>query len=180
MDDKCVAPGEPGQALWQISAARHYSSINQHGYDTDIPLERCLDLETNPIVRIVESSSPAAVSGSRPVSPNDRKQNVTPRYSLSDCFSEVNADSHRVNVHEDAISAEMLTETVIQTTGLGGRLFPSVANEDAATTRKRTHHYSLTDTLQEGCKNGRAQTQRDSNRHLIPYLSMYRGGRTAR
>jgi hypothetical protein len=65
-----LVSGEGPQAQRQIIGLRQNGSINQYGYYPDIPLKRCLDLDTNPIVRIVEPPCSLTISDGRPISSN--------------------------------------------------------------------------------------------------------------
>src|SRR5690348_2857936 len=107
-----LALDEGLQAGRQIISLRQYRSINQYGHYPDISLQCCFNFDANKIVRIVDSPSSLAISNSRPVSANEREQNVISRHSLYNC-SEVDADVNGVNVHEDTVFTETLTETII-------------------------------------------------------------------
>ena len=64
-----LAPDERPQTLRQIIGFRKRGSIHQYRYYPYISLERSLDLYTNRIVRIVDSSS-RAISDRKPFSPD--------------------------------------------------------------------------------------------------------------
>src|SRR6516225_9031339 len=136
---KRLATNERPQTRRQISGLRQNRPIHQYRHDPDVLLQRGLDLDADEILRVVDPPYPLGISDSRPMPPDKRQQNATPRHGLSNRLGEVGTDGNGVNVHKDAVFTEVVAKAIIQTASVGGCLLPPVTDEDTATTPVRTH-----------------------------------------
>jgi hypothetical protein len=88
--------------LRQVVCMWHRGAVDQHGNDRHVSLERCLDLDTDAIIGIVQTAAIVLV----------------------------HADV--VDVYEDALAPKPLDQTILDPSGEARRVVPPITNEDVA------------------------------------------------
>ena len=99
---------------------------------SNLARERGLDLDADKVMGVFETTLVVEISARSPVLADYRDQRVTLPHALRENIDEIEAWSDIVNVKEDALVSELLRQPIVDQPCEAGRVFPPVADEDAA------------------------------------------------
>src|SRR4029079_17613675 len=120
---------EGGQAARQLLRARHRGASDAHRYHADGACARRLDLDSRPVLGIVQAPVAVGVRGVQPLGPDEGEQHVARPDSLLQSLHEVVAGLD-LPVHAHLLLAEVGAEAVVETAGVGSGVAAPVADED--------------------------------------------------
>jgi len=119
-----VTVSKPGERGRQVGLAWHRGAVDEHWDHGETPLERCFNLDSNKVFRVVDS--PRCIDFPRPTWSDHGNNHVAPAKSRVDVFPKVVTERYGINVHEDGVAAEMRTKTVVDPSGNAGRILPPI------------------------------------------------------
>ena len=109
----------------------HVGAIDKRRNNLNAPIECGADLKTNEVVRVLQAPTTVSLPQVLPSTPYEGNQRITGVESTAELSSEVHPRRHIVDVTEDAMRTQILTERVIKTSGMG-TVVTTIAEEKPA------------------------------------------------
>ena len=116
----------------QVLGLGHDRAIDQHRNDRHVALERRFDLDAHEIIGVVEATAIVLVRAGEPIPANHRDERVAAANALGQDFHEIATGRDIVDVNEDTFRSEASLQAIINAPREACRVFPTVADEDAA------------------------------------------------
>ena len=125
------------QRLGKLRSLRALCPVDEHRDDAHALREGGLDLDSHPVVGLLQAALPALVDGGQPVGPDHRQEHVAASDGRSQHLSIVLSRADRVGVHEHAVVAVPSGQRVVEPPCLAGGIVLAVVDEDADVFRLR-------------------------------------------
>ena len=116
----------------QIIFRWHCCPVHQNRDDRHVAIEGGFDLDADEVTSVIEAAAIVLVFARKPVMPDEGNESVTSSDPLGQDFNEIATGRDAVDVNKYALAPEARDEAVVDASGKARRVFPSIANEDAA------------------------------------------------
>ena len=90
---------------------------DQHRHNRDVARQGCLDLDTDQIVGIVQTTLTVLSFGLYPVFADDGQENVALTDGFFDILAKVEADGDAIDIVEERFFAELRLQAIVEPTG---------------------------------------------------------------
>jgi hypothetical protein len=125
-----LAPSELRQVTRQIDCGGHRGSRDERGNYRNTATERCRDLHSNEVLRIVESATATGVRRAQPVPADHRDKRITGTHRSLETVDEVLPRSDCIDVDEHIVGAEVISQPIRQSAGVRRAVLAPVTDED--------------------------------------------------
>src|SRR5580693_3306252 len=126
------------QAARQIVGLRQACSVDKDGDNPNAAFDGSLDLDSNEVVRIVETTSVVRICRRDPMFSDDGDERVALADPHRKRVDEINAGRDAVHVEKDVLASQRSPQAVIYPAGEPTGVLPTVGNENPA-----KHGFSL-------------------------------------
>ena len=124
--------GEFLQAVRKLAGLRHRRPVDKDRNDRNVALQRRLDFDADEVVRVVEATTVLTVGARDPVLADDGQERVALADPVGKHVDEITPGRDRVDVEKDVLPSEAARQPIVDPPGVSARVFPSIADEDAA------------------------------------------------
>jgi hypothetical protein len=110
----------------------HHRPVDKDRNDRNVALQRRLDLDADEVAGVVEAAAVLTVGARNPVLADNRQERVALADPVGEDVDEIAPGRDCVDVEKDVLASEAARQPIVDPPGVSARVFPSIADEDAA------------------------------------------------